>query len=186
MPDLTSTTRDPADPARSSLANSAEGTPFALLKVAQIALKVEAQWLSPGYQPRRLQRQAGDRIAKLEVVLGDQHLMEMLDREITIAVPIQPTHPTNLSRIRPTRRDPAEAGGRAARPRPRHRSASKGDETAGQRRPANHPPPRLRSNAGESAPARPRTGSRKHPIAPVDVACATPRTGSEHSGHLTR
>jgi len=45
MPQLTAFARDPA---RSPLANgaSAEATPFARLKVAQLALKVEAQRLS--------------------------------------------------------------------------------------------------------------------------------------------
>jgi hypothetical protein len=45
-----------ADPARSPLANgsSAEGTPFARLKVAQLALKVEAQRLSLDETKRRL------------------------------------------------------------------------------------------------------------------------------------
>ena len=45
-----------ADPARSPLANGAgaEGTPFARLKVAQLALKVEAQRLSLDETKRRL------------------------------------------------------------------------------------------------------------------------------------
>jgi len=43
-----------ADPARSPLASSAEGTPFARLKVAQLALKVEAQRLSLDETKRRL------------------------------------------------------------------------------------------------------------------------------------
>ena len=43
-----------ADPSRSPLANSAEGTPFGLLKVAQLALKVEAQRLSLDETKRRL------------------------------------------------------------------------------------------------------------------------------------
>ncbi|WP_203075798.1 MerR family transcriptional regulator [Falsiroseomonas ponticola] len=45
-----------ADPARSPLANgaAAEGTPFARLKVAQLALKVEAQRLSLDETKRRL------------------------------------------------------------------------------------------------------------------------------------
>ena len=51
MPELTASTRDPT---RSPLANSAEATPFARLKVAQIALKVEAQRLSLDETKRRL------------------------------------------------------------------------------------------------------------------------------------
>jgi len=51
MPELTSSTRDPA---RSPLATSAEATPFARLKVAQLALKVEAQRLSLDETKRRL------------------------------------------------------------------------------------------------------------------------------------
>jgi len=43
-----------ADPTRSPLASSAEGTPFARLKVAQLALKVEAQRLSLDETKRRL------------------------------------------------------------------------------------------------------------------------------------
>jgi len=43
-----------ADPARSPLASSAEATPFARLKVAQLALKVEAQRLSLDETKRRL------------------------------------------------------------------------------------------------------------------------------------
>ena len=39
MPELTATIRDPS---RSPLASSAKATPFARLKVAQLALKVEA------------------------------------------------------------------------------------------------------------------------------------------------
>ena len=51
MPELTASTRDPA---RSPLVNGAEGTPFARLKVAQLALKVEAQRLSLDETKRRL------------------------------------------------------------------------------------------------------------------------------------
>ena len=43
-----------ADPVRSPLAAGAEGTPFARLKVAQLALKVEAQRLSLDETKRRL------------------------------------------------------------------------------------------------------------------------------------
>ena len=57
--DVDSTRRrltETADPARSPLASSigAEGTPFARLKVAQLALKVEAQRLSLDETKRRL------------------------------------------------------------------------------------------------------------------------------------
>jgi len=51
MPEPTAATRDPA---RSPLAGSAEATPFARLKVAQLALKVEAQRLSLDETKRRL------------------------------------------------------------------------------------------------------------------------------------
>jgi hypothetical protein len=43
-----------ADPARSAMATSADGTPFARLKVAQLALKVEAQRLALDETKRRL------------------------------------------------------------------------------------------------------------------------------------
>jgi hypothetical protein len=43
-----------ADPARSPMATGADGTPFARLKVAQLALKVEAQRLSLDETKRRL------------------------------------------------------------------------------------------------------------------------------------
>ena len=43
-----------ADPSRSPLAQPAEGTPYARLKVAQLALKVEAQRLSLDESKRRL------------------------------------------------------------------------------------------------------------------------------------
>ena len=51
MPELTASTRDPA---RSPLASGAEATPFARLKVAQLALKVEAQRLTLDETKRRL------------------------------------------------------------------------------------------------------------------------------------
>ena len=51
MPELTATTREAA---RSPLTSSAEATPFARLKVAQLALKVEAQRLSLDETKRRL------------------------------------------------------------------------------------------------------------------------------------
>ena len=51
MPELTASTRKAA---RSPLTSSAEATPFARLKVAQLALKVEAQRLSLDETKRRL------------------------------------------------------------------------------------------------------------------------------------
>jgi len=51
MPELTATIRDPA---RSPLASSADSTPFARLKVAQLALKVEAHRLLLDENKRRL------------------------------------------------------------------------------------------------------------------------------------
>jgi len=51
MPELTASTREAA---RSPLTSSAEATPFARLKVAQLALKVEAQRLSLDETKRRL------------------------------------------------------------------------------------------------------------------------------------
>jgi len=55
MPELTASTREAARRiAGSPLASSAEATPFARLKVAQLALKVEAQRLSLDETKRRL------------------------------------------------------------------------------------------------------------------------------------
>src|SRR3978361_1708880 len=50
------------------------------------------------HQSSRLQSHPGDRVAKLVVVLPDQRLVKMPDREVSVTIPEQLAHPTDLGR----------------------------------------------------------------------------------------
>src|SRR6516164_7047000 len=64
------------------------------------------------YQPRRLQREPRHRVAELVIVPPHQLLVEMLHREVAIALTVKIVHPLKFTRRRPARRyfpDPAIA-----------------------------------------------------------------------------
>src|SRR3978361_2235954 len=62
------------------------------------------------HQPGRLQRQPRDRVAKRVVVLADQRLVKVPDREVSITISKQPAHPPDLGRVsRPGRALPKPA-----------------------------------------------------------------------------
>jgi hypothetical protein len=72
------------------------------------SLAVGTAALGLGHQPGRLQRQLGHRIAELVMVPLHQLLMEVLHREVAVALPIKLVHPLELARQRTARRYLAE------------------------------------------------------------------------------
>ena len=56
------------------------------------------------HQPGRLQRQLGHRVAELVIVPLHQLLVEVLHREVAVALPIELLHPLELARRRTARR----------------------------------------------------------------------------------
>jgi hypothetical protein len=71
---------------------------------AQPLLAVGAAALGFRHQPGRLQRQLGHRVAELVIVPLHHLLVEVLDREVAVALPIKFVHPLELTLRRTARR----------------------------------------------------------------------------------
>ena len=104
-------------------------------------LAVGAALLRPLHQTGRMQRELGHRVTELVVVPLHQLLVEVLDREIGVLVPVQPEHPLEFLLRRPLAARGVPAADRQAPPRPPPRSAPPSAGTCAHAPLASRPPP---------------------------------------------